>query len=153
MQDESSLTDEDEKPVTAGKKRKYTGQTKPVKPSLTGVKTKLLSFQASSDNFHPPQENSSYLHETLDFLRPERIQDANGNRPGTPDYDKCTLKVPSEFLKKLTPAMYQWWSIKSKHFDVILCFKVRKLLGHTQKYIKANATNLPFCWRSVFKLF
>ena len=91
---------------------------------MTQVKSKLLSFQAVAS---PVVEatHSSYFHETLEFLQPDKIKDANGNRPESPNYDNSTLKIPSDFFKKLTPAMYQWWTIKSKHFDVILFFKVR----------------------------
>ena len=94
----------------------------PHKPFVSQVKTKLLSFQATPTS--TPETQSSYLHETLEFLAPDKLRDANGNRPDSPEYDHTTLKVPSDFMKKLTPAMYQWWAIKSKHFDVILFFKV-----------------------------
>jgi len=112
-----------EKPVQAGKKRKRSStDLQQSKSNVTQVKSKLLSFQASSA---PPVESQSlYLHETLEFLQPQKIRDANGNRPDSPDYDSTTLKVPAEFFKKLTPAMHQWWTIKSKHFDFILFFKV-----------------------------
>lgn len=123
----SEVEEEKEKPV-AGKKRKHSSMSKPSKPNVSQVKTKLLSFQSSADT--PMSETSSYLHETLDFLRPEKLQDLNGNKLTSPNYDKCTLKVPSEFLKKQTPAMHQWWSLKSKHFDVILFFKVLPLYFH-----------------------
>ena len=36
------------------------------------------------------------------------------------------LQVPSSFLNKLTPAMRQWWTIKSENYDTILFFKVRE---------------------------
>lgn len=33
-------------------------------------------------------------------------------------------QVPGDFLRKQTPAMKQWWTIKSENFDTILFFKV-----------------------------
>ena len=34
------------------------------------------------------------------------------------------IQVPLSFLNKLTPAMRQWWTIKSDNYDTILFFKV-----------------------------
>ncbi|CAH1976488.1 unnamed protein product [Acanthoscelides obtectus] len=70
--------------------------------------------------------NSSWAHNTLPFLKPEKIKDANRRKPSDPDYDPRTLFVPDSFLKDQTPAMRQWWEIKSKHMDCILFFKVGK---------------------------
>ena len=143
--DSESEEVEEEKPVLAGKKRKRTSpeSKKSSKPHVSQVKSKLLSFQASSA---PPVESESlYLHETLDFLHPQKIRDANGNRPGNPDYDNTTLKVPAEFFKKLTPAMYQWWTIKSNHFDVILFFKVQKMVEVLLKFMLEDCAFANTC--------
>ena len=51
-------------------------------------------------------------------------RDKNGKRPHDPEYDPRTLLVPREYLKSLTPAMRQWWEIKSSNFDTVLFFKV-----------------------------
>ena len=110
--------------VQIGKKRKRSSVDLKSSKTMSQVKTKLLSFQASAAQPVAPTESQhAYLHETLDFLKPGNIQDANGNKLGSANYDGSTLKVPMDFLKKQTPAMYQWWSIKSKNYDVILFFK------------------------------
>nr|CAH7732518.1 unnamed protein product [Callosobruchus chinensis] len=70
--------------------------------------------------------NSNWTHNTLPFLKPEKIMDACKHKPSHPDYDPRTLFVPDSFLKDQTPAMRQWWEIKSKHMDCILFFKVGK---------------------------
>jgi DNA mismatch repair protein MSH6 len=70
--------------------------------------------------------NKVWAHETLDFLKPEKIRDKNKNRPGHPDYDSRTLHVPEDFLIKQTPAMNQWWKLKSNYLDCIFFFKVGK---------------------------
>ncbi|KAF5279807.1 hypothetical protein FQA39_LY18229 [Lamprigera yunnana] len=71
-------------------------------------------------------EPKTWLHNKLDFLKVEHIRDINKNRPDHPDYDERTLYVPADFLSKQTPAMRQWWVLKSKHFDTVLFFKVGK---------------------------
>lgn len=47
-------------------------------------------------------------------------------RPSDPDYDSRTLHVPEDYLNSLTPAMRQWWVLKSQNMDTVLFFKVGK---------------------------
>lgn len=70
--------------------------------------------------------NKIWTHETLDFLQPSKIRDANKNRPNHPDYDQRTLYVPNEYLDKQTPGHRQWWLLKAQYFDCIFFFKVGK---------------------------
>lgn len=67
-----------------------------------------------------------YLHNKLEFLMPKNIRDKNKRRPNDSDFDAGTLHVPNDYLEKLTPAMRQWWELKSDNFDSILFFKVGK---------------------------
>lgn len=69
---------------------------------------------------------SVYLHNKLDFLKPKNVRDKNKRSPTDSDYDSGTLFVPNEYLETLTPAMRQWWILKSENFDSILFFKVGK---------------------------
>lgn len=71
-----------------------------------------------------PKED--WVHLKLDFLEPENLRDANKNKSSDPNYDPHTLYVPQEFLNKQTPAMRQWWVLKSQHYDSVLFFKVGK---------------------------
>lgn len=90
----------------------------------------------------PPVFNTenNWLHNKLDFLKPAKIRDINKNRPDDPNYDERTLYVPPDFLSKQTPAMRQWWILKSKHFDSVLFFKVGKFyeLYHMDAVIGVN---------------
>jgi DNA mismatch repair protein MSH6 len=70
--------------------------------------------------------NKVWAHETLEFLKHEKIRDKNKNRPEHHDYDPRTLHVPGDFLTKQTPAMNQWWKLKSSFFDCVFFFKVGK---------------------------
>ncbi|XP_076260192.1 DNA mismatch repair protein Msh6 [Rhynchophorus ferrugineus] len=70
--------------------------------------------------------DSGWIHEKLDFLKPENIRDAHKRKPSDPEYDSRTLYVPTDFLNSLTPAMRQWWMLKSQHMDCVLFFKVGK---------------------------
>ncbi|XP_050100322.1 probable DNA mismatch repair protein Msh6 [Anopheles aquasalis] len=71
-------------------------------------------------------EPTVWAHQKLEFLKPNKIKDIHGNRPGSEKYDGRTLFVPESFLNTLTPAMRQWWEIKSQHYDCVLFFKVGK---------------------------
>lgn len=70
------------------------------------------------------------------WLEPTRIRDAENREPLDPNYDPSTLKVPNSQKEckqmtpdqsmHFTPAMAQYWSLKSKHFDKLMLFKVGK---------------------------
>ncbi|XP_056646514.1 probable DNA mismatch repair protein Msh6 isoform X1 [Diorhabda sublineata] len=100
---------------------------------------KYFSFKKEIQNLPNPIEftcttitseikdiHSNWLHITLDFLQPNRIMDSNKRKPNHPNYDSKTLFVPESYLNSVTPAMRQWWVLKSQHFDSILFFKVGK---------------------------
>lgn len=44
-----------------------------------------------------------WLHNKLEFLRADKIRDAEKRRPGDPQYDPTTLFVPESYLNSLTP--------------------------------------------------
>lgn len=60
----------------------------------------------------------------FEWLDPSRIRDASGRRPNDPLYDRTTLYIPPEVMKKMTASQKQYWSIKSRYMDVVLFFKV-----------------------------
>ena len=63
-----------------------------------------------------------------------------------PDYDPSTLYVPYDFLQNQTPAMRQWWELKSLHFDTILFFKMGKFyeLFHMDAVIATKELQILF---------
>lgn len=70
--------------------------------------------------------HNNWKHNHLPFLQPDKIKDKNKKRPDHPEYDNRTLFIPDEFLNNQTPAMRQWWILKSSHMDTVLFFKVGK---------------------------
>lgn len=60
----------------------------------------------------------------FEWLAPSRIRDASGRRPNDPLYDRTTLYIPPEVLKKMSASQKQYWSVKCKYMDVMLFFKV-----------------------------
>nr|XP_039260519.1 DNA mismatch repair protein Msh6-like [Styela clava] len=112
------------------------------------TKSRLSLFQASETegSMGDDLETTKYLHETLEFLFPENLRDKHGRKTGDPDYDSTSLKIPQEFLKKCTPAMFQWWKLKVDHFDVIFCFKVGKFyeLYHMDAVVGVNELGLIY---------
>nr|CDJ85851.1 DNA mismatch repair protein MutS domain containing protein [Haemonchus contortus] len=91
-------------------------------------------------------DNGKFVHETLAFLKPEKIRDAQGHRPDDDDYDPSTLFVPSQFLKEQTGAHVQWWNFKSKNFDTLLFFKVGKFYEtfHMDAVVAVECLGLTF---------
>uniref|UniRef100_A0A6G1SF33 DNA mismatch repair protein n=1 Tax=Aceria tosichella TaxID=561515 RepID=A0A6G1SF33_9ACAR len=115
------------------------------------------TFKASSPSVKPLQPQSqncdesslvkvNHAHLNYKFLQPEYRRDINMRRPDDPDYDEKTLYVPPEFLKKETPAMRQWWSIKQRNMDAVLFFKMGKFyeLFNEDAVIGVNNLNLMF---------
>ncbi|CAG9832099.1 unnamed protein product [Diabrotica balteata] len=99
---------------------------KPVKAVFTKPVSSESSSQESSTNNEATDMHTSWLHNTLDFLKPENIRDINKRKPDHPEYDSRTLYVPEKYLATLTPVMKQWWELKSRHMDTVLFFKVGK---------------------------
>ncbi|XP_035775610.1 probable DNA mismatch repair protein Msh6 [Anopheles albimanus] len=91
-------------------------------------------------------EPTVWAHQKLEFLKPNKIKDIHGNRPGSEKYDGRTLFVPESFLNTLTPAMRQWWEIKSQHYDCVLFFKVGKFyeLYHMDAEIGVSELGFSF---------
>ncbi|KAK5970999.1 DNA mismatch repair protein Msh6 [Trichostrongylus colubriformis] len=92
------------------------------------------------------EESGKFVHETLEFLKPEKIRDAQGHRPDDDDYDPSTLFVPAAFLKEQTGAHVQWWNFKSKNFDTLLFFKVGKFYEtfHMDAVVAVECLGLTF---------
>ncbi|XP_076766173.1 DNA mismatch repair protein Msh6 [Xylocopa sonorina] len=88
----------------------------------------------------------SWPHLKYDFLQPNKIRDINKKPASDPDYDPKTVYVPLDFLNQQTPAMRQWWELKSKHYDCVLFFKVGKFyeLYHMDAVIGVNELNLTY---------
>lgn len=84
----------------------------------------------------------------FEWLHPSRIKDANGKKPQDPLYDKKTLYIPPDALRKMSSSQRQYWDVKCKYMDVVLFFKVVSLclshlfslvLKHLLCFIKSNS--------------
>ncbi|XP_012941985.1 DNA mismatch repair protein Msh6 [Aplysia californica] len=140
--DEEDVSDiepesEPDSPVKESRKRKQpatpaasSSTKKPFSPSVSeNTKSRLSLFSApeSTGSEEGAQKDAtSFKHVTLDFMQPDKIRDRNRKPKSDPDYSPRTLYVPESFLNKQTPAMRQWWELKSHHFDTVLFFKVGK---------------------------
>ncbi|KAG6723721.1 hypothetical protein I3842_03G222000 [Carya illinoinensis] len=84
---------------------------------------KLLQDSTALNKNHTEVSDTMSKFEWLD---PARIKDAKGRRPGDPLYDKKTLYIPPDALKKMSASQKQYWSVKCQYMDVVLFFKVGK---------------------------
>ncbi|CAK9830154.1 Probable DNA mismatch repair protein Msh6 [Anthophora retusa] len=135
-------TPEKKRKVTHGTgKRQQRGKKKDVKKDEKESK-QPQQVQAQGSN----NTVETWRHLKYDFLQPNKIQDINRKPASDPNYDPKTLYVPLDFLNQQTPAMRQWWELKSKHFDCVLFFKVGKFyeLYHMDAVISVNELNLTF---------
>ncbi|XP_018403551.1 PREDICTED: probable DNA mismatch repair protein Msh6 [Cyphomyrmex costatus] len=148
--EQDSLTETEEE--TPEKKRKISNvKLKSKQISSNNTKNKKDSKHQSSQ---PVQSQSvsnrvtahTWPHLKLDFLQPEKIRDIHKRTLKDPDYDSKTLYVPNDFLINQTPAMRQWWELKSKHFDCVFFFKIGKFyeLYHMDAVIGVNELSLTY---------
>uniref|UniRef100_A0A0N5AS05 DNA mismatch repair protein n=1 Tax=Syphacia muris TaxID=451379 RepID=A0A0N5AS05_9BILA len=113
-------------------------------------KTPLKTGERNSGSCKSPSmdgcENERFAHLEFSFLHPDNIRDANGRRPGSPEFCPRTLFVPEDFLKTQTPGHRQWWRVKSQYFDTILFFKVGKFyeMYHMDAVIAVQNLNLTY---------
>ncbi|CAH1773939.1 unnamed protein product [Owenia fusiformis] len=113
------------------------------------TKSRLSAFSAPdsvSSPSRPGVEEQVYTHFTLDFLKPDKIKDAEKRLKSHPDYDPRTLHIPERFLNDCTPGHRQWWDIKAKLFDTVLFFKVGKFyeLYHMDAVTGVNELGLIY---------
>ncbi|WCJ42434.1 DNA mismatch repair protein MSH7 [Euphorbia peplus] len=90
----------------------------------------------------------------FEWLDPLQIRDANGRRPKDPLYDKKTLYIPPDALKKMSASQKQYWTIKSQYMDVVVFFKVGKFyelyeldaeIGHKELDWKMTISGVGKC--------
>lgn len=90
----------------------------------------------------------------FEWLDPSKIRDANRRRPDDPLYDKRTLYIPPEALKKMSASQKQYWNVKSQYMDVLLFFKVGKFyelyeldaeIGHKELDWKITLSGVGKC--------
>lgn len=121
-------------------------------PSVSEKTKARLSMFTSSDSAVSAEVSSEssngkiFTHLTLDFLKRGQIRDSKRRLETDPEYDPKTLYVPEKFINSVTPAMRQWWEMKSRHFNVILFFKVGKFYEfyHMDAVIGVTELNLVF---------
>ncbi|KAL6848057.1 hypothetical protein ACP4OV_022185 [Aristida adscensionis] len=89
-----------------------------------------LNKKTKSAHYSAIKKDSDEMAESarskFEWLNPFTIRDANRRRPNDPLYDKATLFVPPDALRKMSTSQKQYWNIKSKYMDVVLFFKVGK---------------------------
>ncbi|CAK9302404.1 unnamed protein product [Gordionus sp. m RMFG-2023] len=93
-----------------------------------------------------PLYEFKFVHQTLEWLQPNKRKDIEGRCVDHQDYDPRTLYVPPSYLSKATPALRQWWKIKAHRFDCVLFFKVGKFyeLYHMDAVLSVKELGLTF---------
>ena len=89
---------------------------------------KLLQDSMNSNMIHHEVSDATSKFE---WLNPCQIRDADGRRPDHPLYDKKTLFIPPDVLKKMSASQKQYWNVKCQYMDILLFFKVVSLYSRT----------------------
>lgn len=88
-------------------------------------RTKLIQL---SNRANKVNEDVSETKSKFEWLHLSQIRDVNRRKPDNPLYDKKTLYIPPEDLKKMSASQKQYWDVKRQYMDVVLFFKVVSLL-------------------------
>ncbi|XP_065349562.1 DNA mismatch repair protein Msh6 [Cloeon dipterum] len=145
VSEESDFSAEDSEEEEKQNKKKSSSKKKPVK-----LNTSVLNTSVSKDEKKTVKGGQLgekvWAHLKYEFLKPNNIRDASKKRPNEEGYNPHTLYVPPDFVKTLTPAMKQWWEIKSKHFDCVIFIKLGKFyeLYHMDATTGVNELNLVY---------
>ncbi|XP_028080774.1 DNA mismatch repair protein MSH7 isoform X2 [Camellia sinensis] len=142
---------------------------RPLVPRLKRIQEDSCNFKDRSDcslldsskrikkDSEAGNRNLAQLSETtskFEWLDPSRIRDANGRRPGDTLYDKRTLYIPPDALKKMSASQKQYWNVKSQYMDVMIFFKVGKFyelyeldaeIGHKELDWKITMSGVGKC--------
>ncbi|OXU29419.1 hypothetical protein TSAR_009297 [Trichomalopsis sarcophagae] len=137
--------DEDETP----KKKQKMSNIKTPSRRGGGAKKSIAKKDSGTGQEQPAgkaSDTQDWPHLKYEFLQKEKIKDNKKRRSTDPDYDPRTVYVPPDFLDKQTPAMRQWWVLKSDHYDCVLFFKVGKFyeLYHMDAVTGVNELSLTF---------
>ncbi|XP_050364799.1 DNA mismatch repair protein MSH7 [Argentina anserina] len=97
---------------------------------------------------------ASDMASKFEWLDPSRIRDANRRRPDDPLYDKTSLYIPPDALKKMSASQRQYWDVKCQYMDVVIFFKVGKFyelyeidaeIGHKELDWKMTLSGVGKC--------
>lgn len=146
-EDEASSEMEEETPEKKTPKARSNNKAKANRSSKVDKKESKQSAQIQSQTASNGLATTHvWPHLKLDFLQPEKIRDKHKRTLNHPDYDPGTLHVPTDFLNNQTPAMRQWWELKSDHFNSVLFFKVGKFyeLYHMDAVISVSELSLTY---------
>lgn len=98
---------------------------------LWGSNKKVKSAHCSPAEKMVHDEMAKSAHNKFEWLNPLNIRDANKRRPDDPLYDKRTLFIPPDALRKMSTSQKQYWTVKCKYMDVLLFFKVvNSIMNH-----------------------
>lgn len=116
----------------------------------------ILSSQKrlkASGNLGTGKETSADVSEAVnskfEWLNPSSIRDANRRRPNDPLFDKRTLYIPPDEMKKMSASQKQYWTVKCQYMDIVLFFKV---VSSTSYYV-THYHYLKFLMLLLFYLF
>ncbi|KAK3041651.1 hypothetical protein RJ639_001461 [Escallonia herrerae] len=117
----------------------------------TSKRVKLLEDSMTEDRNH---EQACDMASKFEWLDSSRIRDASGRRLKDPLYDKRTLYIPPDVLKKMSASQKQYWSVKCQYMDIVLFFKVGKFyelyevdaeIGHKELDWKMTLSGVGKC--------
>ncbi|KAK4391640.1 DNA mismatch repair protein MSH7 [Sesamum angolense] len=115
---------------------------------------KRTKFLQGSDVLKKNGEKDSETISKFEWLHPSRIKDGNGRKLMDPLYDKRTLYIPPDALRKMSASQRQYWNVKCKYMDVVLFFKVGKFyelyeldaeIGHKELDWKITLSGVGKC--------
>ncbi|RZC71699.1 hypothetical protein C5167_034884 [Papaver somniferum] len=93
-------------------------------PNLKSKRVKFLEEEPANGSKKSTTKTFEANTSKFEWLNSSSIRDASGRRPSDPLYDKRTLYIPPDDMKKMSASQKQYWGVKCQYMDVLLFYKV-----------------------------
>ncbi|GIX68461.1 hypothetical protein CDAR_500391 [Caerostris darwini] len=126
---DSSISSNKFSETESPEKKKKTGKENTPSPFLKFSNPKSSPINArrnTSFSTDSPKQKPTSGRNSKSSTPVSKKSEKNFRPSSDPNYNPRTLHVPQDFKKTLTPAMKQWWDLKTENFDTVLFFKVGK---------------------------
>ncbi|CAF1018045.1 unnamed protein product [Didymodactylos carnosus] len=144
--DDDDDDDEKDMEVDGDSEAENEKKSRKSRPSTVSKSKNVATDKKPKEKGSTTENDGKFKHYQLEWLQDGKRQDANRRLHTDPNYDPKTLYVPESFLNSITPAMRQWWVLKTSYYDTILFFKVGKFyeLYNEDAVIGVQQLNLSF---------
>ncbi|KAG6424168.1 hypothetical protein SASPL_114581 [Salvia splendens] len=108
---------------------------------------KRMKLEQASDVSKKIYDVDSDTISKFEWLHQSQIKDANGRKPAHPLYDKRTLYIPPDALRKMSASQRQYWDVKCQYMDgkFYELYEIDAEIGHKELDWKITQSGVGKC--------